>query len=119
MKTRLRRAPLATLGGRWRGPRRPARPLGMTNLPDGGPRRAARARERERVAPRVEEARDRLEQVRADRAVRDRGDRRVRRAHPVEDRERLAVPVGRGRRGELEHRWGGERDAGGGRCERG
>ena len=58
----------------------------------------------------VEEARDSLEEVRADRVVRDRGDGRVRRRHPVEDRERLAVPVGRGGRGELEHGGSWERN---------
>ena len=59
----------------------------------------------------VEEARDRLVQVRADRAVRDRGDRRVGRAHAVEDREGFAVPIWVGRRGELEDGGRGEGDA--------
>ena len=36
MKTRLRRAPWATLGGRWRGPRHPGHSLVMTNLPSTG-----------------------------------------------------------------------------------
>ena len=59
----------------------------------------------------VEEARDGLEEVRADGVVRDGGDGGVGRADPVEDRERLAVAVGRGGCGEEEDCWGGEGDA--------
>ena len=60
----------------------------------------------------VEEARDCLEEVRADRVVGDRGDRRVGGRDPVEDGERLAVPVGRGGSSELEDGGRGEGDAG-------
>lgn len=71
------------------------------------PDRAQAARD----VDRVEEARDRLVQVRADLGVGDRRDGRVRRRRVVEDRERLAVARRRGRRGELEDRWCAERDA--------
>lgn len=64
-----------------------------------------------RHAEPVEEARDRLVQVRAERGVGDRSNRWVRGRRAVEDRERLAVAGGRGRRGELEDGGAGQGDA--------
>lgn len=65
-----------------------------------------------RDAEAVEETRDRLEEVRADRVVGDGGDRRVGWGRVEEDGERLAVPVGRGRGGELEDGGSRKRDTG-------